>query len=454
MPPAPEIDAFVIAPDADECRTRGWLDAATATAAMRLSREGIVCAAVDPRWRGRVRNLLRDGGLVVGTSYLHARHGADADILVPCTTRAARYLASVLPMRPTNRRAWSLAWSVPIGEALVPRLARDIVVVAQRPGARSLADWTRPGAPLVESSADPLVRLRTNGDGGSALIAHFGSMSDAPGLHVKVALCGGQRPSREAAALARLGGSAVRAGAAVPDSHVSQGPNGRWQLRLTTLPGQPAVMRLREHPGELMDVLSRIRTWLAAWARHTRRPGTATGDRLRREVLDPAVEMATDLAGGTAYVSWLRTLCGHAAGAPLPSVATHGDLTMSNVLLAPDGGLGVLDWESARDDGLPLTDVVYAAADAVAACEDYRDRRAAFASCLDTTTPVGRWFADTLDTMASDCGLSAEMRTLLVHATVLHHAVNERRAAGGPDRPFMAMAQHLCYGTRAGGAAR
>ncbi len=358
-------------------------------------------------------------------------------------------------MSPANKRAWSLAWSTPLGERLVPRFARDIVVIAQRPGARRLADWTRPAPPLVTHSADPLVRMRMTGETGSAVIAHFGSASDAPALHVKVPLPGsaGARPTIEAAALGRLRETAVRAGAAVPDSHVSQGPNGRSQLRLTTVPGQPAVMLLRDDPGRLMDVLPRVSNWLSAWARQTQRPSAATMERLEREVLETAMAVAPDLTDGSAYVSWLRALCTRAIGTPLPLVASHGDLTMSNVLLAADGGIGIVDWESARDDGLPLTDFVYAAADAVAACGHYRDRRAALAECLDPTTPVGRWFAATLDAMASDCRLSTEVRTLLIHATVLHHAANERRAASGPDRPFLALAQLLCAETHTRGAA-
>jgi aminoglycoside phosphotransferase (APT) family kinase protein len=47
------------------------------------------------------------------------------------------------------------------------------------------------------------------------------------------------------------------------------------------------------------------------------------------------------------------------AGLTLPLVQTHGDFTDSNCLFAPDGALtGVVDWELALADGLPLLDLL------------------------------------------------------------------------------------------------
>ena len=44
--------------------------------------------------------------------------------------------------------------------------------------------------------------------------------------------------------------------------------------------------------------------------------------------------------------------------------AAHNDLTMANVLTSREG-IGILDWEAAVADGLPMTDLWYALADAV-----------------------------------------------------------------------------------------
>ncbi|WP_282856961.1 aminoglycoside phosphotransferase family protein [Pseudoclavibacter helvolus] len=44
---------------------------------------------------------------------------------------------------------------------------------------------------------------------------------------------------------------------------------------------------------------------------------------------------------------------------PMPAVFEHGDLGHPNVLLAPSGELRVLDWERAREHGLPGHDLVF-----------------------------------------------------------------------------------------------
>ncbi len=41
----------------------------------------------------------------------------------------------------------------------------------------------------------------------------------------------------------------------------------------------------------------------------------------------------------------------------LPTVTEHGDLSHPNIMVRPDGGIALLDWELARPDGLPLHDL-------------------------------------------------------------------------------------------------
>ena len=72
-----------------------------------------------------------------------------------------------------------------------------------------------------------------------------------------------------------------------------------------------------------------------------------------------------------------------AAGEPLPTVAAHGDLTMSNVLLG-EGAPGVVDWEASTATGVPLRDLLYAAVDATAAADGYRDRLAPSSAAFRT----------------------------------------------------------------------
>jgi hypothetical protein len=57
---------------------------------------------------------------------------------------------------------------------------------------------------------------------------------------------------------------------------------------------------------------------------------------------------------------------------PVPAVLQHGDVYGENVLLAGDGGFTVVDWESAREHGLPLWDILYFLTRAIAALDDLR----------------------------------------------------------------------------------
>lgn len=66
--------------------------------------------------------------------------------------------------------------------------------------------------------------------------------------------------------------------------------------------------------------------------------------RLAPQPLRSPVEAALDTLGG------------------LPSRPMHGDFQRKNVLLSGDGGLGVLDWEHAYEDGPPGLDVIFLAA--------------------------------------------------------------------------------------------
>jgi thiamine kinase-like enzyme len=58
--------------------------------------------------------------------------------------------------------------------------------------------------------------------------------------------------------------------------------------------------------------------------------------------VDAVRELAHDLEGGRVVIT-----------------AAHNDLTMANVLTSREG-IGILDWEAAVADGLPMTDLWYA----------------------------------------------------------------------------------------------
>ena len=111
-------------------------------------------------------------------------------------------------------------------------------------------------------------------------------------------------------------------------------------------------------------------------------------------------------------------------------VAVHQDLTMANVLV-DDDRLGIVDWASARPEGLPLMDFFYAALDARAAVDGYRDRSAAFRQCF---MHGGDWYdlvAGLERRVAEELSLARDAADLAFHECWRHHAANEARRGEG-----------------------
>jgi hypothetical protein len=120
----------------------------------------------------------------------------------------------------------------------------------------------------------------------------------------------------------------------------------------------------------------------------------------------------------------------------VPLVDAHLDLTTANVLLAGDD-IAVVDWAEAHGGCLPLVDLLYAAADACAAADSYRDRAAAFRSAS-----YERLVHPHENRIAHALGLQPAVRELCLHATWLHHAVNELRGTA-TQTPFRRIVEEV-----------
>ena len=110
--------------------------------------------------------------------------------------------------------------------------------------------------------------------------------------------------------------------------------------------------------------------------------------------------------------------------ASIPLVAAHNDLTMWNVLLAPGGAVGVVDWEHATAGSLPLVDLFYALADAVMTAGRHPDRLAAVAACIGAAGPHAALARRLWSQLAADLALPDTLVTLAFHACWLHHGAN------------------------------
>lgn len=106
-------------------------------------------------------------------------------------------------------------------------------------------------------------------------------------------------------------------------------------------------------------VVESVRRWTAGLPA---RDASADLDRLVFGQL-AALEGVIEAGGGHASLARLVATT-RAALAPLravcvPAVVEHRDLAPPNLLLLPDGTIGVVDWELAEPDGLPLADLAF-----------------------------------------------------------------------------------------------
>lgn len=141
----------------------------------------------------------------------------------------------------------------------------------------------------------------------------------------------------------------------VPRVLFSEERDGMQMLGLTYLPGVPLWIQLRR--STYRSLAHRVTKWLADLAGESQpvdrslwgaRLVDATletfssqyGDVLEKEDLQKAGDVLNRLDS-------------------LPIVFEQRDLGPWNVLVAPDGSIGVLDWESGEREGLPLLDLVY-----------------------------------------------------------------------------------------------
>jgi hypothetical protein len=268
------------------------------------------------------------------------------------------------------------------------------------------------------------------------------------------AVNGANGHQREVANLLNIAPEAGRAGVDVPRLLGESQLRERPVLIESALHGDPAAAWLAGHPERLPDVLSALVDWLESWNSATCVNRPLTRDLLMDALLRPAAALDDELDAGWDYFGWLETICESLEGRDVPLVAAHNDLTMVNVLIANDGGtggrmrLGVIDWENASANNLPLGDFFYAAVDAVAATRDYADRHAAFDACFITG---GAW-TELVGTLARRlrCNLNIpeDVATLCFHACWLQYAEQAREQPAGKEaHQFLHIAQTLAQRT-------
>jgi hypothetical protein len=362
-------------------------------------------------------------------------HPADEELLV-VRTAAPRTLQWILARRGIRAHVYALAPSLQRAKIAVPvvqrpirgqRRLRDVLaLLSLRLRARQLVGrsalvavfvtrtmtpgrWLVDSAEVAEDGATVAATLSWRGrTGGATALVRTGP---DPVRFVKVAFDErrSERLRREHESLETIAAAAAGAGIVVPAAPALRERDGLILLLEGAVDGRVAAGL---PPLELERVFERLAAWLVSW--HERTVAVLSD-------ADDVVALARAAGVDRGYERWLAEL---RASLPrrLPRVAVHGDLTMWNVLVGSAEAIGVVDWEEARTDGPPLSDLFYSAVDAELAHGAHGERLRAFDAVFHTSrTAIAAVCRRATDLL----GLDGRAMRLAFHETWLQHAADQ-----------------------------
>jgi hypothetical protein len=431
-------DLIILAPSLEELATSSWLEEAVQDSNASLSRDGVLYVLSHRSRRRQMQALLSACGLRVASVLYHHPNWREAGTLIPLEPRPLAYAFSrLIRTNPVRRRVALALIRVPGALEVVRALVPYVGLVVQRHGAQPPSKWLT-GLVDAESQVSGVV-LNTSWRGrAGAVLLH--AVDDRQGEAVAIAKTwlsarGENAVAREANGLEEVAARAGDYGVRVPRLLGRGSLGDQPYMAETAVIGEKAAILLHGNPQLLGELLTRLADWLLGWNSATAQPQVLTQDLLGRSLLQPAAELLPLLGAGEGYPRNLRALADRLLGQRMPFVATHGDLTMVNVLMDREKHLGVIDWETASRSELPLADFYYAAVDAATAVANYQDRPAAYAACF---APDGRYRALVAQLEArfvDKLGLTMDQVALSYHASWLKYALAERRetAKTAPD---------------------
>jgi aminoglycoside phosphotransferase (APT) family kinase protein len=308
---------------------------------------------------------LRHAGLTDFRRYWLWPSAAASTVLVPLDERPAVELAltRALGGGPVRRALWRGAATA--GAARLS--AREVALLAGRPG-----DGTAGLGAWLEASREDLGLPRADGPlsclfltprfraSASVVVLVTAGRSATPRLVVKLPRSANATASlaREAAGLRAAAARGLDIDGSAPRLVFLGEPEalGGWPALVeTAVPGRPLdAVAVRRRPARAADA---VEGWLRRVAEGAHRQAGA--ERLDRLVAGPLKAVAALGPGEQALVERTLEVCAPLAGAELPVVLEHGDLSHPNVLLGPGGRIGAVDWELAEPRGLPLHDLTF-----------------------------------------------------------------------------------------------
>jgi hypothetical protein len=357
--------------------------------AARLTLDGLVVGEVGGvRSAGALRRLRADLGRVgLGTDllvWLRPRSGPIRTIVPVADEASIRFLlghglaASLVRVRGRQRLPMLAGLERRVASSrLGDRLSRRIGFVARRsldgPG-RQPTEAT--GAVAPDQAGAPRWLVEALGGGGLAIGDHrwafsvpgdyesqkaiwylFGPGSVEPDLVVKMtrdpAFNG--RLENEVTMLRRLEQVDLGPRIDVPQPMMLGGSNGLAIAAESRVVGDPFAARARVGPAD--PALRTAVDWLTGMGAATR---TAAEPPAVRAALTLGLERCSRLYALTAMEqAFLADRIERVVDSGCPTVFMHGDPGTWNLLLTADSHLGILDWEAAEPDGLPLWDLFH-----------------------------------------------------------------------------------------------
>ena len=436
-------DLIVLAPTPAECRAKGWLHGAVRSVSERLAADGVAYAVVPPLKRLRLGKLFKDCDLSIVDAILHLPDQDSSRYLIPLSPTPARYAVSKLLSLTFRKRLLAAVGLCLIGSGkLLQSSLPSACLVVRRRGARPMFEWLF----RLNSQANGSVLIITSSRGkeGSVAVHCFPGGAKKPSAAAKITTKPTETVIGEVTAHRRFGPIAHAAGAQVSQILSLTNLNDRSVLLQTALCGQSIGALLASRPNRLPVILERLVSWLESWNRSTRTTMPLEVELLEREILAPAALVGAQLDASAEYQQWLKMTCCAQARTAIPLVTTHNDLTMWNLLLGVDDQLGVLDWESARENDLPFVDFFYAVTDAVAIARGFKERSKTFEVCFVAGGAYEHMVEQLLVRLRRAINVPDELVELCFHACWLHHAANEHRATQPSDpRPFLKIVQWL-----------
>ena len=314
------------------------------------------------RLRGELRRVLHgleSAGAVSATVHWHLPNRERTTRIVPLSDAAAVRAALSGRGGTAVRRLSAAAVRALIGRLPVDLVAGDLAVLARRPGGPPLRGWGPLEAlggklPDLGASHGPSLLMLTPRYRASAHVVLL--MIDDGGratLVAKVArLADDDSIAREADHLRAMADAGL--GGTTPRLIATDRLGGHAVLVETGVVGQPLDRAtVRRSPDRWIAAAA---AWVSRMPSHSQllvdRYDELIGEPLRR--LSSTARAPVD-----ALVERTAALVEPLRGRSIPLVYEHGDLGHPNVIVLTDGRIGVLDWETARSDGLPLHDLTF-----------------------------------------------------------------------------------------------